>query len=149
MNKDDWLKLENQLCFAVYACSKEITRLYRPLLDELGLTYTQYVTLLALWEEDGVTVKELGSRLYLDSGTLTPLLKRLEQMELIKRVRDSKDERQVIIRLTEQGTRLKEQAYDIPGRLFCRMGIEQEEAAEWRERLTALLHTIHHMQTEE
>ena len=149
MNKDDWLKLENQLCFAVYACSKEITRLYRPLLDELGLTYTQYVTLLALWEEDGVTVKELGSRLYLDSGTLTPLLKRLEQMELIKRVRDSKDERQVRIRLTEQGTRLKEQAYDIPGRLFCRMGIEQEEAAEWRERLTALLQTIHHMQTEE
>ncbi|WP_028551380.1 MarR family winged helix-turn-helix transcriptional regulator [Paenibacillus sp. UNC451MF] len=149
MKKDEWLKLDNQLCFAVYACSKEITRLYRPLLDELGLTYTQYVTLLALWEADDITVKELGSRLYLDSGTLTPLLKRLEQMDLIRRVRDSKDERQVRICLTEQGVKLKEQAYDIPNRLFCQMGMEKEEAAEWREKLTALLHTIHQMKTEE
>ncbi|ULL13165.1 MarR family transcriptional regulator [Paenibacillus sp. H1-7] len=149
MDKDELLKLDNQLCFAVYACSREITKMYRPHLEELGLTYTQYVTLLVLWETDRVTVKELGSRLYLDSGTLTPLLKRLEQMQLIRRVRDSKDERNVLIELTEQGSQLKEQAYEIPRKVFCNMGLNTEELAEWREKLTGLLHNIHHKNTEE
>src|SRR5690242_13802851 len=88
MDSRSTLKLDNQLCFAVYACSREITKLYHPLLRELGLTYTQYITLLALWEEDRVSVKQLGQRLYLDSGTLTPLLKKLELMQLVTRERD-------------------------------------------------------------
>lgn len=149
MERDELLKLDNQLCFAVYACSREITKLYRPHLEELGLTYTQYVTLLALWETDHVTVKELGGRLYLDSGTLTPLLKRLEHMKLIRRVRDSKDERNVFIELTEQGTQLKEQAYDIPRKVFCNMGLDADELVLWREKLNGLLHNIHQKKTEE
>jgi len=149
MEKDELLKLDNQLCFAVYACSREITKLYRPHLDELGLTYTQYVTLLALWEADRVTVKELGSRLYLDSGTLTPLLKKLEQMKLIRRTRDSKDERNVVIELTEQGSQLKERAYDVPHKVFCHLGLDPVELAEWRTKLTGLLHNIQQMKTEE
>ena len=88
MDKSAMLELDNQLCFALYACAREVTKLYRPFLDELGLTYTQYVTLLALWEKDEVPVKELGRRLYLDSGTLTPLLKKLEAMGLLRRERD-------------------------------------------------------------
>lgn len=118
MNTDEMLKLENQLCFAFYTCSREIMKLYRPLLSELGLTYTQYITLLALWERDGITVKELGSMLFLDSGTLTPLLKKLEQMNLVTRTRDKADERNVIIALTEEGKALKNKACTVPMRLF-------------------------------
>lgn len=149
MERDALLKLDNQLCFAVYALSREITKLYRPHLEELGLTYTQYVTLLALWEEDHVPVKELGSRLFLDSGTLTPLLKRLEQMGLIRRVRDVKDERIVLIQLTEQGKALQEQAYDVPEKVFCHLGLEPAEIKQWREKLIGLTHTIQQIKTEE
>lgn len=142
METEDSLKLENQLCFAVYACAREITKLYHPLLKELGLTYTQYVTLLALWEQDQVTVKQLGFKLYLDSGTLTPLLKKLESMGLISRIRDKKDERSVIITLTPQGDQLKSRALDIPKKLFCQAGVSPEEADELRRQLTSMLQKV-------
>lgn len=127
METDQTLKLENQICFAIYACSRELTKLYRPLLQELGLTYTQYVTMLALWEQDQVTVSTLGAKLYLDSGTLTPLLKKLEAAGLITRTRDKNDERNVVIALTEQGKQLREQAVDIPEKLLCQLDASPEE----------------------
>lgn len=109
------LLLDNQLCFALYSASLAMTKLYKPLLDELGLTYPQYLALLVLWERDGVMVSELGERLFLDSGTLTPLLKRLEASGLISRLRDAADERRVIIQLTAAGRRLQTKARRIPG----------------------------------
>ncbi|RJE84328.1 MarR family transcriptional regulator [Paenibacillus sp. 1011MAR3C5] len=129
MQPDQTLKLENQICFAIYACSRELTKLYRPLLQELGLTYTQYVTMLALWEQDQVTVSALGAKLYLDSGTLTPLLKKLEAAGLVTRTRDKNDERNVVIALTEQGSQLREQALDIPEKLLCQLDASPEEGA--------------------
>ncbi|MED4603119.1 MarR family transcriptional regulator [Paenibacillus validus] len=149
MNRDELLKLENQFCFAVYACAREITKLYRPHLDELGITYTQYVALLALWERDDITVKELGARLYLDSGTLTPLLKKLEALKLLTRIRDPQDERNVRIRLTPQGAALKEKAYDLPEKLFCVTGMTEDETTALRLRLTSLLEQVHLKTTEE
>lgn len=142
MNSDSVLKLDNQLCFAVYACAREITKLYHPLLKEIGLTYTQYITMLALWEEDQITVKKLGQRLYLDSGTLTPLLKKLEQMGLLTRLRDKQDERSVIIALTERGAELKIKARDIPEQLFCQAGVSSEEAGALRGQITELLKKV-------
>ena len=112
---DAMLLLDNQLCFALYSTSLAMTRLYKPLLDELGLTYPQYLTMLVLWEQDGLTVSELGQRLYLDSGTLTPLLKRLESSGLISRMRAVEDERRVHITLTAAGRKLKTRAAKIPG----------------------------------
>jgi DNA-binding MarR family transcriptional regulator len=112
---DAMLLLDNQLCFALYSTSLAMTKLYKPLLDELGLTYPQYLTMLVLWEQDGLTVSELGQRLYLDSGTLTPLLKRLESSGLISRIRAVEDERRVHITLTAAGRKLKAQAAKIPG----------------------------------
>lgn len=139
MNSDQTLKLDNQICFAVYACSRELTKLYRPLLQELGLTYTQYVTMLALWEQDQVTVSTLGSRLYLDSGTLTPLLKKLETAGLLTRTRDKNDERNVVIALTEQGSLLREKAVDIPEKLLCQLGASPEEGAFLLAQMQALM----------
>lgn len=138
----DALKLDNQLCFALYACSKEITKAYKPLLDELGITYTQYITLLVLWEQDDLTVKELGEKLHLDSGTLTPLLKKLEHMKLLERVRDKKDERNVYISLTELGRNLKVKASKIPQVMFCSTGLSIEEIVSLREKLKALTDTF-------
>lgn len=109
------LRLDNQLCFALYSASLAMTKLYKPLLDELGLTYPQYLAMLVLWEQDGISVSQLGERLYLDSGTLTPLLKRLEGAGLIARIRAVEDERRVHITLTAQGRKLKTQAQKIPG----------------------------------
>ena len=109
------LRLDNQLCFALYSASLAMTKLYKPLLDELGLTYPQYLAMLALWEEDGVSVSQLGERLRLDSGTLTPLLKRLEAAGLIARIRAVEDERRVHLTLTAAGRKLKAQAQKIPG----------------------------------
>jgi DNA-binding MarR family transcriptional regulator len=129
LDNNEKLKLDNQICFAFYACSREITKLYRPILEELDLTYTQYVTMLALWEQDHVTVTELGNKLYLDSGTLTPLLKKLEAAGHITRTRDRNDERSVIVELTEQGKALKENAVGIPAQLACKLDVRQEEAA--------------------
>ena len=134
----DLLKLDNQLCFSLYVCSKEIIKKYKPLLDPHGLTYTGYIILLALWEEDNVNVKELGKRLYLDSGTLTPMLKKLESQEYIKRTRSLNDERNVYIELTEKGRELKKEAIHIPESLICTLDIEAQYAG-------CLLQGLHQM----
>lgn len=124
------LKIENQLCFPLYACSREIVRLYKPYLDEIGLTYTQYITMMVLWERKQITVKQLGEILYLDSGTLTPLLKKMEVAGLLTRSRDKKDERSVIAKLTEKGEQLKDQAVSIPEKISSCVPLNQEEAGE-------------------
>jgi MarR family transcriptional regulator, organic hydroperoxide resistance regulator len=142
MVQNEKLKLDNQLCFAIYACTRQMTKLYKPYLDELGLTYTQYISLLVLWEEDKITVKELGKKLYLDSGTLTPLLKKLETMEFIERTRDKNDERNVVISLTPSGKTLKEKAYEIPSKVFSHTGLSLEDAISIREDLKKMLSTM-------
>lgn len=114
-NEGTALKLDNQLCFAIYACSREITKLYQPYLEKLGVTYSQYLVLIVLWEREECTVKELGEALYLDSGTLTPLLKRLQNAGLIDRKRSTQDERKVLISLTPEGSTLREKALSVPG----------------------------------
>ena len=122
------LRLDNQLCFALYSASLAMTKLYKPLLDELGLTYPQYLALLVLWEQDGLGVSELGERLFLDSGTLTPLLKRLEAAGLVSRLRDVQDERRVQVRLTAAGRSLKARAARIPGCVLQATDCEVSEA---------------------
>lgn len=122
------LKLKNQLCFPLYACSRETIKLYKPYLDALELTYTQYITMLVLWEEHALTVKELGERLYLDSGTLTPLLKKLEGKGLLSRKRSSADERNLIVTITETGQALKEKAADIPVQMAKYVNLTCEES---------------------
>ena len=110
----DSLKLENQICFPLYACAREIVNSYKPFLDELGLTYTQYITMMVLWEKGQVTVKELGGFLYLDSGTLTPLLKKMESAGLVTRHRSKEDERNLIVTITQKGKALREKAVKVP-----------------------------------
>ncbi len=127
LSSDQALQLDHQLCFALYSASLAMTKLYKPLLDEIGLTYPQYLAMLVLWEHDGVAVSELGERLHLDSGTLTPLLKRLEAAELVTRLRDVQDERRVLIRLTAAGRKLKARAARIPG---CVLQATQCDVAE-------------------
>lgn len=117
------LHLDNQLCFAVYAASRAMALAYRPLLAPLGLTYPQYVAMLVLWEQDACSLKELGSRLQLDSGTLTPLIKRLERQGLVRRQRAAGDERLLEITLTEAGRALEAAAVEIPAQLVCRLGL--------------------------
>ncbi|AGH37434.1 Transcriptional regulator, MarR [Bibersteinia trehalosi USDA-ARS-USMARC-188] len=123
------LKLSNQLCFPLYAVSKEITRCYTPFLDKLDLTYPQYLAMLVLWENDAISVNQIGARLYLDSGTLTPLLKRLQAKGLVERTRSQTDERSVIIRLTEQGKALEAQAAQVPAQMANMLNLSEEEAA--------------------
>ncbi len=135
---EDPLLLDNQLCFALYSASLQMTRLYKPLLDEIGLTYPQYITLLVLWEEDGLTVGALGDRLYLDSGTLTPLLKRMEKAGLIRRARNEADERQVLIHLTPAGRALKEKAACIPLEIAAAGGMTLSEIQGLRRKLKKL-----------
>ncbi|MBQ9519421.1 MAG: MarR family transcriptional regulator [Firmicutes bacterium] len=137
-DKFDCLKIENQLCFPLYACSKEIIRRYKPLLDEIDLTYTQYIAMLILWEERSATVKELGARLYLDSGTLTPVLKKLESKGYIERKRSEKDERNLIVKITPKGEKLKEQAINVPQKMSCCVNLSKDEA----EQLYKLLYKI-------
>jgi MarR family transcriptional regulator, organic hydroperoxide resistance regulator len=132
-------QLENQLCFPLYAASRMITKAYQPLLDEFNLTYPQYLVLLLLWEHQERTVKELGNHLALDSGTLTPLLKRLEQRQLISRRRDPRDERSVIIGLLPAGAALQQLACKIPVQLFEKTGMAQAEFEALRDQLTQLL----------
>jgi DNA-binding MarR family transcriptional regulator len=119
----DLLKLDNQLCFALYSTSHALTKAYAPLLERLGLTYPQYLVMLVLWEGDRITVKAVGERLHLDSGTLTPLLKRLETIGLVRRERDKRDERQVRISLTEAGHALRQQAVEVPHGIACAVGL--------------------------
>ncbi len=118
----DMLALDRQFCFALYSASHAMTKTYKPMLDRIGLTYPQYLVMLVLWEQDGILVKDIGARLFLDSGTLTPLLKRLEANTLISRNRDSHDERQVRIALTEQGRALRQAAEQIPEQVLCASG---------------------------
>ena len=139
MKPEDKLKLDNQLCFAVYVASKEIIKQYKPFLDPLGLTYTQYITLLALWEKSDISVKELGQRLFLDSGTLTPLLKKLEAMNLIERVRSSDDERLIIVSLTKKGKKKKKEVIDIPDKIICSTNLNIENAVSLKKHLDILL----------
>lgn len=134
----DMLKLENQLCFPLYVSAKEVVRTYKPHLDKLGITYTQYITLMALWEKEEIGVKDLGNLLYLDSGTLTPLLKKLESQGLIRRNRSAVDERCVMITLTKKGKALKEQAQDIPQKVGSCLPLSEDEATT----LYTLLHKI-------
>jgi len=127
---DDALKLKSQLCFPLYACSREIIRQYKPFLDAIDLTYTQYITMMVLWEEGQIGVKALGEALYLDSGTLTPLLKKLEAKGFIVRERSEKDERSVIVSLTAKGEALKTRALSVPAEIAKCVRLEPEEAAE-------------------
>ena len=136
--KYDALKLENQLCFPLYACSREVIKLYKPFLDELDLTYTQYIAMMVLWEHRSVTVKEMGQYLFLDSGTLTPLLKKMEAKGLITRKRDQEDERSLIISLTDEGEALKERAVEVPVKLAQCVRLTPEETGE----LYRLLHKL-------
>ena len=124
----DALKLENQLCFPLYACAKEIVKAYKPYLDELDLTYTQYITMMVLWEHKILRVKDLGKCLFLDSGTLTPLLKRLEEKGYVSRRRSAEDERDVIVTITESGEALKEKAVTVPERLSACVALDPEKA---------------------
>ena len=135
---DEHLKLDNQLCFAAYACSREIIKRYRPFLDELGLTYTQYITMLVLWEQSPITAKALGDRLYLDSGTLTPLLKKLEKQGFVARKRDDVDERLLVVTLTEEGIALKQTVSEIPFKIACEVGLDVESGVALRESLKDL-----------
>jgi DNA-binding MarR family transcriptional regulator len=136
--KHEQLKLENQLCFPLYASSRLIVRLYSPVLEPLGLTYTKYIVMLALWEKDNIGLKELGDILFLDSGTLTPLLKKLEAQGFVTRERNVEDERNINIKLTEQGKALKESAKDIPGKIGSCINMSAEDLRE----LHRLLHII-------
>jgi len=134
----DHLLLDQQLCFALYAASRSVTGLYRPLLEPLGLTYPQYLVMLVLWEQDGLTVRELGQRLQLDSGTLTPLLKRLQAAGLVDRQRRTEDEREVEIRLTAAGFALREQASDVPKCMAQRLQLSLEQMQTLRDELKRL-----------
>ncbi len=137
------LQLDEQVCFALYDVSRAITRLYGPLLAELGLTYPQYLTMLVLWESDGPTsVGDLGARLHLDSGTLTPLLKRLETTGLVDRRRDPVDERRVLVTLTDDGRNLQERAVDVPGCVIAAMGIDLPTLLTLRDSAKRLVESI-------
>ena len=129
MEKYDALKLEKQLCFPLYAVSKEIVKKYKPYLDELDLTYTQYITMMVMWEHKEMNVKELGEHLYLDSGTLTPVLKKLEQKGWVKRNRAKEDERVLIVTLTAEGEKLRDKAVEILQKVGGCVCLDQEEAA--------------------
>lgn len=137
--RDEALKLENQLCFPLYAAARRITGSYAPLLKPLGLTYTQYLVMLVLWEEDNVMVGDLGRKLYLDTGTLTPLLKKMEEHGLILRRRCPDDERCVRVSLTQKGQDLKEQAREIPQKISSCVTLEQDEALQLYHTLYKLL----------
>lgn len=134
----DPLALENQFCFALYSASLAMTKVYKPFLDTLGLTYPQYLVMLVLWQQDDVLVKSIGEKLFLDSGTLTPLLKRLEASGLIARTRDEADERQVRITLTHEGRALRKKAHSIPREVLCASGQPHEALQQLRTQLSAI-----------
>ena len=129
MSKYDALKIENQLCFPLYACSREIIKQYKPFLDAIDLTYTQYIAMMVLWEHKTMNVKMMGDILYLDSGTLTPLLKKLESKGLVTRQRSTADERNLVVTITDAGEALKEKAVTVPAEIVKCSNLEPEEAA--------------------
>lgn len=138
-SKYEGLKLENQLCFPLYAASREVIKQYRPYLDELDLTYTQYIAMMVFWEYKKISVKELGKKLYLDSGTLTPVLKSLEAKGYVRRYRSSEDERVLIVEITEAGEALKEPASEIPAKVVSCLKLDSEEAQQMYKILYKLL----------
>ncbi|HPJ40000.1 MAG TPA: MarR family transcriptional regulator [Spirochaetota bacterium] len=140
---NDKLLLSNQVCFLFYQIDREIISLYRPFLDTLGLTYPQYLVMLVLWEEDNITVGHLGERLALDTGTISPLVKRMEKAGLLARSRDPQDERVVRLTLTEKGTALKETAASVPDALASCLDLSHEEYLKLKKDMTALLEKIH------
>ena len=140
--KYECLKLSKQLCFPLYACSREMIKLYKPFLDELGLTYTQYITMMVLWEHHAMTVKALGQELYLDSGTLTPLLKKLEEKGLVTRRRSEQDERNLIVTLTEKGEALREEALHIPAEMTKCVNLPKEDIRELYRMLYQMLEIV-------
>lgn len=143
MNKKyDCLKLESQLCFPLYAASKEIVRRYKPFLDELNMTYTQYITMMVMWEHKELTVKEVGQYLYLDSGTLTPLLKTMEKKGWVERNRSKEDERVLKVSITELGEKLKESAVNVPKQLADCVKLEPEEAMQLYKILYKILNNL-------
>lgn len=142
MNRYDALKLENQLCFPLYAASREVIKHYHPYLKELGLTYTQYIAMMVFWAEGKINVKELGEKLFLDSGTLTPVLKSLEEKGYVKRRRSSEDERVLIVEITEDGEALKEQAVSIPGQIAGCVNLDTEEAMQLYQLLYKVLAAV-------
>lgn len=143
VQKFDALKLENQLCFPLYVCSKEIVKKYKPFLDEIGLTYTQYITMMAMWEHEELSVKELGEYLFLDSGTLTPVLKTLEKKGFLTRRRSAEDERILVVTLSENGKKLKEMAVEVPFKMQGCMSIDEKDAAELYRILHKMMENIH------
>ena len=138
----DALKLSRQLCFPLYACARETIKLYKPWLDERDLTYTQYITMMVLWEHKALTVKALGQELYLDSGTLTPLLKKLEEKGLVTRRRSDLDERNLIVSITEAGEAMKDRALHIPGEMTKCINLPREEIRELYRMLHQLLEFV-------
>lgn len=127
MDKFESLKLSNQVCFPLYAASREVIKLYKPFLDEYNLTYTQYITMLVLWEDGKITIKELCKKLYLDSGTITPVIKKLEAMGLLIKYRDKSDERIVNVELTDKGRKLKEEIVKVPEQVSCKVNGSMED----------------------
>jgi DNA-binding MarR family transcriptional regulator len=144
----DYLALDKQFCFALYSTSLAMTKTYKPLLEELGLTYPQYLVMLVLWKQDDILVKDIGEALFLDSGTLTPLLKRLEAADIISRQRDVSDERQVRVRLTEAGRKLRRQAEKIPRQILCASGQDATQLAQLRAELQQLRTALHQANAE-
>lgn len=143
MTRHAQLEFERQLCFPLYATSRAVTRVYAPLLDPVGLTYPQYLTMLALWADpDGATVGELGKRLRLDSGTLTPLLKRLEASGLVERRRDPTDERRVVVTLTAEGDRLQDEVAHVPAAVATQLGLTLDEGVTLHTLLHKVLHAL-------
>jgi len=136
------LQLDNQICFPLYVIAKEITGLYRPFLDEIDITYPQYLVMMVLWENDGLTVSHIGDKLFLDSGTLTPLLKRLEVKGFIVRKRKKEDERVVEIFLTENGKQLQQKACEIPGKIQQKLDIQPEDLVELKNTIQKILNKI-------
>lgn len=142
MEKSESLKLDEQICFPLYVLSKEITGLYRPILEELDLTYPQYLVMMVLWEEDGLAVSHIGEKLFLDSGTLTPVLKRLENKGFINRIRNKEDERVVQLFLTEKGKNLRQQACGIPEKLLEQIHVQIEDLKNFKDTLNQLINNI-------
>ena len=128
MDKNNALNIEDQLCFPLYVCSREVIKRYKPFLDEIDLTYTQYIAMMVMWDKKTVTVKEMGEILYLDSGTLTPMLKKMEQKGLVTRHRSTEDERNLIVTITKAGEELREKAEDIPDKIAGCIDVTPEEA---------------------
>lgn len=142
MGKYDKIKLENQVCFSLYALSREVIKLYKPLLDKHSLTYTQYIAMLVMWEEESIIFKELGKRLHLDSGTLTPVVKKLEYMELVTKYRNKEDDRIVTVELTEKGKALKDEILEVPDKMYCNFTSNQEDIIILKKYLDKILNEL-------